>query len=604
MATKPTNVTDQALKILSERHGIKDLVLANTRRGKIEGREGDIFEVTGAARSDPNRSRAAILVDSGGREIERPLRGLTFEESAFPVRPVKPGEAGAPGPARPITIAPTENKWTLNPGQTVHETILVEVPKDSGVSRADVYFLADTTASMGTILSAVQSGAGAMLSALTGAVSDIAFGVGNYKDFPDDPYAFKHQLAPTPGVAAATTEINNWTASGGSDGPEGQLYALDRLAEAPGGPIGWRSGAKRIIVWFGDAPGHDPVCQAISSLGYPITEGSVKAKLASEGITVLAISTTTSYPQGLDADPVPDSVSYGVCGSPGGTAGQATRIVGATPGGQHVTGINPGSMVSTILSLVTAAVGTIGNIKLVPSGATAPFISIAPAAGYGPLTLDHDQTLKFEATFKGPPCKDTEQHFAGTIDVVADGKVVAQKRVDITVPPCERKEVFVYSVKVVCGRQAGGDCCCVAGTRPGVYATEVNIHNFAGTAAKIVKTVVPLINAGAVVGREPAVGRPRAREAIELPPHTATMDDCCRIAELLLGGTPSGEMALTIAILEIVSPVELAVSAVYTASPLNGDGVSIDVEYIEPRRYKPGPELHLTSDPLAPVTKA
>jgi hypothetical protein len=41
--------------------------------------------VTGAARSDPNRSRAAILVDSGGREIERPLRGLTFEESAFPV---------------------------------------------------------------------------------------------------------------------------------------------------------------------------------------------------------------------------------------------------------------------------------------------------------------------------------------------------------------------------------------------------------------------------------------------------------------------------------------------------------------------------------------
>ena len=63
----------------------------------------------------------------------------------------------------------------------------------------------------------------------------------------------------------------------------------------------------------------------------------------------------------------------------------------------------------------------------------------------------------------------------------------------------------------------------------------------------------------------------------------ATMDDCCRISEMLLGASPSGETALTIAILSIVSQLELSVSAVYTATPLSGDGISVDVEYIPSR---------------------
>jgi hypothetical protein len=146
--------------------------------------------------------------------------------------------------------------------------------------------------------------------------------------------------------------------------------------------------------------------------------------------------------------------------------------------------------------------------------------------------------------------------------------------------------VFVYSVKIVCGRQAGGDCCCIAGARPGVYATEVNIHNPTFEDARIVKYVVPLINSGAVVGREPNVAFPdilKKLEVINLPSLAATMDDCCRIAEMLLGAPPSGDSPLTIAILTISSLTELSVSAVYTANALNGDGISIDVEYIPPQ---------------------
>src|SRR5215470_3902760 len=153
--------------------------------------------------------------------------------------------------------------------------------------------------------------------------------------------------------------------------------------------------------------------------------------------------------------------------------------------------------------------------------------------------------------------------------------------------PAAAGGLFAYSVKIVCGKQPGANCCCVAGTRPGLYATEVNIQNLNFVQAPIIKFVLPLIHLGIVLAREPDVtdltNFPRRQfEELILPPLAATMDDCCKIAEML--PAPSGETPLTIAILSIVSTVELSVSAVYTANPLSGDGISIDVEYIPSRR--------------------
>jgi hypothetical protein len=91
--------------------------------------------------------------------------------------------------------------------------------------------------------------------------------------------------------------------------------------------------------------------------------------------------------------------------------------------------------------------------------------------------------------------------------------------------------LFAYSVKIVCGKQTETNCCCVAGARPGVYATEVNIQNLNLVQAPVLKFVQPLINSGAVVAREPNFADPatlpkRQVERIILPPLGATMDDC------------------------------------------------------------------------------
>ncbi len=158
--------------------------------------------------------------------------------------------------------------------------------------------------------------------------------------------------------------------------------------------------------------------------------------------------------------------------------------------------------------------------------------------------------------------------------------IVQPGRPPVVIGPI-RFTLFAYSVKFVCGVQKD-DCCGCAPVRPGRYATEINIHNAGERPAAVLKRVIPLVLAGSVVGREPNFKTPVANEAIRLPGHSATMDDCCRILEMTLGAPPVGAVPLTIGILEILSLEQLSVTAVYTASSGNG-APSIDVQQVTPR---------------------
>ena len=58
---------------------------------------------------------------------------------------------------------PNRNHLILDQGGTHDEAITVTVPANAAIPKADVYFLADTTSSMGDILGAVQVGANNIL---------------------------------------------------------------------------------------------------------------------------------------------------------------------------------------------------------------------------------------------------------------------------------------------------------------------------------------------------------------------------------------------------------------------------------------------------------
>jgi hypothetical protein len=341
--------------------------------------------------------------------------------------------------AQGFTIYPDQNVMTLREGEEFNETLTVTVPAQAAVSKADIYFLADTTGSMGGAIDAVKVGANDLLSALIAALpdTDLQFGVGNYKDFPYDLYAFQHQVSLTADTVAVQVGISDWYASGGVDGSEGQFFALDRLADnvnPTGGSIGWRPDTKKIIVWFGDMPAHDPVCSAISGLPDAITEASLTTKLVDNMVSVIAISVYGSA--GLDLNPTPYSSDYSGYCVIDGSAGQAGRIAAVT-GGVDVFNVDPASLVDTIADLIEAQVKIITNLSLVPTVDTAQFVSgLEPSGGYGPIDTSTETTLNFDITFTGIPCGEDEVTYYGTIDVVADGSVEAAKSVEITVPRC------------------------------------------------------------------------------------------------------------------------------------------------------------------------
>ncbi|MEU1971103.1 hypothetical protein ABZ477_05580 [Microbacterium sp. NPDC019599] len=565
---------DSVVKHLADELGAsKPRLIAASETRLPTGELARLFTAVDPAK--PNSVAAITVTDAG---VVRPLSALErmFPDAKLfvPDFPVVHGHE-IPGRKEPITIDPTTNDWRLNRCERVTEKITVTVPKSSAPPKADVYLLADTTGSMFSVLDAVKAGASVILNNPALAGFDVAWGVGNYRDFPVDgirnSYAFAHQVSPTTNLAVADAAISTWTADEGSDGSEGQLYALHQIATDAG--IGWRPDSKRILVWFGDAPGHDPIPTALSGLAAAITEATATADLTGADITVVAVSTTTGFATALDDDPNADAGDYAPS-VPAGSAGQATRIAAATSG-SHTTGVNPGDIVSTLSTLIAAAVTSIGSLSLVPTGSTAEFVESITPASYGPLPGDEVHVLTFEVTWVGvKDCRDKEQIFTGTIDVVADGVVVAQKRVRVTVPACR----YHYSVEFIAGNTDDGRE--VGPFVTGHYATAVTIYNPGTCAAEIEKRFAALIVDDKVLGREPDKVPAKRFAAITLEAGEATFDDRVALREIARL-TPG----LLFGVLDIVSDRPLSVTATHTAGG-NGKGTapSITSRTIEAHR--------------------
>ncbi len=278
------------------------------------------------------------------------------------------------------SITPDTYSDTLAVGESVTITKIVTVSERAAASsKVDVFFLADTTGSMGGAISGIISSASTILSS-TAALGDVAFGVGEYKDW-DDPYAYRLNQDITTSQPLAQAGINMWSASGGNDWPEAQLYALEEVANT----TSWRVGSERIIVWFGDAPGHD------ASGGS--TEVSATAALVANGIQVEAINVGGA--SGLD--------SSGSASGEGGpaVAGAATRITAATGGNLHI-GPNNAAIVDVIQDAITAAIdeySVVGlDISEVPGGVT---VTYSPAPYVGAYDRSIERTFEFDVTFTG-----------------------------------------------------------------------------------------------------------------------------------------------------------------------------------------------------------
>lgn len=170
------------------------------------------------------------------------------------------------------------------------------------VRTADIYFLMDTTGSMGGEISnlkaSLTSGSyiagcgGGIIGAIQCVIPDAWFGVGRYDDYPYGSYGgapdvvYAHLQDISTSVAGAQAAVNTMFASGGWDGPESQTQAL--WAVATGGGLGsylsartgcaagtwgypcFRDGTIPVIIHFTDAPMHNG---PFTSYDYSFTGG-------------------------------------------------------------------------------------------------------------------------------------------------------------------------------------------------------------------------------------------------------------------------------------------------------------------------------------------
>ena len=306
-----------------------------------------------------------------------------------------------PGPVLADTISPDTFTATGPTGFTSNVSKTVTITTAVTTSLVDVFFLSDTTGSMGGSIAAVKAAATSIMTT-TAALGDVRFGVGEYKDPAADAFGYRLDsdisagATPAANQAATLAGINLLVASGGGDTPEGNLLGLQQVANT----TAWRTGSARILVWFGDAPGHDPSGGA--------TEASAIAALNTNGVKVEAISLTSG--PGLNA----------ACGGADCTANQGNRVTAAT-GGALVSGIATAGVVAAINAAISTAVSNYTSVCLSPVGNGTAVTVTVPACITGTFDRSIDRTFTFNVTFTD----NTPGDHSFVINATVDGGTVA-----------------------------------------------------------------------------------------------------------------------------------------------------------------------------------
>jgi hypothetical protein len=277
------------------------------------------------------------------------------------------------------SISPTAFTGTLSVGGSITITKTVTVSAGTPTTaQGDVFFLSDTTGSMGGTIADVKTNASAILSGLS-VYGNIQTGAGNYRDVPTSPwgqagtdYAYKRDSA-IDGATTTQAALNTWATGNGLDSWESQLIALSTVATDAA--TGWRAGSEKFVLWFGDYAGHEPS----NTPGYPgPSTADTIAALQAAGVTVLAFNVGAGY------------LDY---------YGQATAITSGT-GGTLYAGYGS-NIVDTIVDAIGSAFDTYSMVDIEAPSLAGLGISITPLSYMASYDRSAERTFTFDVTFTG-----------------------------------------------------------------------------------------------------------------------------------------------------------------------------------------------------------
>jgi hypothetical protein len=211
------------------------------------------------------------------------------------------------------------------------------------LTMADVFFLMDTTGSMGGEISNLRTSlSSTIIPGIDAIVSDARYGVGRFDDYPLSPYGapgtdvvFQLSHAMTYTTSAVQGAVNALTTHSGADGPEAQVPALMATAAGVGfgsylapqtscatGEFGYpcfRPGAVPIIVMVTDAPFHNGPADANPYSGVtptPPTYADTVTELLAVNAKVICINSGGTYGEAHCRQIATDSGAVNSSGDP------------------------------------------------------------------------------------------------------------------------------------------------------------------------------------------------------------------------------------------------------------------------------------------------
>jgi len=322
-------------------------------------------------------------------------------------------------------------------------------------AKGDILICFDLTGSMWEELANVQNNSINIMNAVRALIPDTYFGVISHMDYPGDhggcdygvraygdggdpyyDYAYSMDQALTGDLNAVETAVNGLPQGNGADGPESYTRALyESYAD---GAIGWRPGAKRIILQWGDNIPHD--CAYDECIGGATTSGpdpgrdeidenaddlEILAVLDALGvgqITLLALHSGT-YLTLWDC--------YAGRTGAGGTAFEINPD-GTIPGGVDIADYIASIIGETIehIDLMTLEVCT--------PGYEAWLTNVVPPS-YADILLDVEHNLPFTITLTVPDGTGMGVH-EFDICAMGDGAEYARQHVTIVVPQASATE--------------------------------------------------------------------------------------------------------------------------------------------------------------------
>lgn len=375
---------------------------------------------------------------------------------------------------RMTSVSPTTLTATLAPGNSTTETKIVSLT--GSIPRADVIFSFDLTGSMTYVLSTAKSQSIDIMEQLDTVISDANYGVTSHMDYPGTyssfgyygtygsaayygDYAYALNQSITSNSTAVKNAINGLSLGNGDDVPEDYTRVFyESYADTR---VGWRPGAKKLLVHFGDSLPHDdnlyegiPAYAGYSNYSTGGDPGRNEIMDVTTDPTRIGVGNDDLDLQDVLAAMKSNNVILLEVHNSGSYGTLWNNWVNRTGGGFYTIETDGTGLANAILSLVNTSGSNIAELSLATVPASYSSWVTSTPESYTNFTIPPAGLDKSFAVIVTPPAGTLPGVYNFKIQAIADGGLIGEQSVSITVTGATGRAVKIqtnYTIATVGG---------------------------------------------------------------------------------------------------------------------------------------------------------